>query len=252
MIKIIKIGGNVVDNPLELENFCRDFSSLEGPKILVHGGGAVANKIQEALGRKPLKIEGRRVTDEKTLGVVTMVYSGLCNKTIVSLLQKYGCNALGLSGCDGDCIRASKRGPLGGIDYGYIGDVKPESINKEFFLGLLSAGITPVVCAINHDGKGQLLNTNADTIASSIASALGAELTICFEKDGVLLDLEDPGSLVREISRESYLTLKADGTVSQGMIPKIENAFKAISLGAWGVTIKNSRNLLNDIGTLIR
>ena len=197
-IKVVKIGGNVVDNEAMLQSFCKDFAAMSGPKVLVHGGGVMASAIQEALGQTPVKIEGRRVTDEDTLKVVTMTYAGWCNKHITALLQGCGCNAIGLSGCDASVITASRRAPrllkdgVTKVDYGFVGDVKGESVNTAFINSLLEMGITPVFCAINHDGKGNLLNTNADTIASSVAKALAERfevtLVYCFEKAGVLKD----------------------------------------------------------------
>lgn len=257
-IKVIKIGGNVVDDEQALEAFCRDFAALEGPKVLVHGGGAVANHIQEAMGQKPLKIEGRRVTDEETLKVVTMVYSGWCNKHIVALLQAAGCNAIGLSGCDGSVITARKRAPrtlsdgVTSVDYGYVGDVTPDSVNVPLLKSLADAGLTPVLCAINHDGKGQLLNTNADTVASSVAAALNSELVCCFELDGVLADRNDPTSVIPSISAEDFARMKADGTIADGMIPKIENALGALNGGASSVIIKNATRLSDGSGTIIK
>ena len=255
MIKVTKIGGNVVDDQQALESFCKEFAALEGPKVLVHGGGAVANHIQKALGQEPIKIAGRRVTDAETLKVVTMVYSGLCNKSIAALLQKYGCNAIGLSGCDGNVICAKKRAPLmiegEPVDFGFVGDVTEDSVNADFLNSLIAQGITPVLCAINHDGEGNLLNTNADTIASSVAIALGAELVYCFEKDGVLMDKDDNSSIIPTITYDSYIDLKAKGIIADGMIPKLDNAFKAMSKGAGNVTIKNASNLLNDTGTTL-
>lgn len=256
-IRVVKIGGNVVDDEQALQAFCRDFAAMEGPKVLVHGGGAVASHIQEALGQKPVKIEGRRVTDEETLKVVTMVYSGWCNKHIVALLQAAGCNAIGLSGCDGSVITASKRAPrtlsdgVTKVDYGYVGDVTPGSVNAELLNSLITAGLTPVLCAINHDGAGQLLNTNADTVASSVAAALHSELVCCFELDGVLADRNDPASVIPSISSADFERMKADGTVADGMIPKIENALGALKEGASSVVIKNASRLLEDGGTRI-
>ena len=182
MIKVVKIGGNVVDNEELLRQFCRDFALLEGPKLLVHGGGALASRMQKQLGMEPRMIEGRRVTDEDTLRIVTMVYAGWCNKHISALLQAAGCNALGLSGCDASVITAGRRPPKtlsDGrtlVDYGYVGDVTPASVNSAAIRGFLDSGLVPVFCAINHDGRGNLLNTNADTVASSISAALNAEL----------------------------------------------------------------------------
>lgn len=255
MIKLVKIGGNVVDNPEMLDDFVCKFAQISGPKALVHGGGAVAGKVQEALGIPVVKIQGRRVTDSETLKVVTMVYAGLCNKTIVAKLQSYGCNAIGLAGCDASVITAQKRRPLNidgqEVDFGFVGDVKTSSVNTESILKLLEAGLVPVFCAINHDAKGNLLNTNADTIASSLASALGAELITCFEKRGVLTDINDETSVIPRIDKESYSRLKDSGVIADGMIPKLDNAFKALNEGALSVTIKSAEDLLIDTGTVI-
>ena len=175
MITVVKCGGQVLDDASLFKSFCRDFAALEGPKVLVHGGGALAGKVQKALGMEPVKYEGRRVTDDATLQVVTMVYAGWCNKQMVALLQSFGCNAVGLAGCDGSVITAAKRPPKAlsdgrVVDFGWVGDVTPDSVNADFLRQLLDAGYTPVLCAINHDGAGQLLNTNADTVASSVAA----------------------------------------------------------------------------------
>ena len=257
MIKVVKIGGNVVDKEQDLRSFCRDFAALEGPKVLVHGGGAVASQIQRDLGMEPQMIEGRRVTDEATLKIVSMVYAGWCNKHIVSLLQAEGCNAIGLAGCDGSVIKAQKRAPrilLDGktvVDYGFVGDVTKDSINGQFILQLIEMGLVPVFCAINHDAQGNLLNTNADTIASSIASKLSAQLLYCFEKNGVLYDKDQDDSVIPFINPELFTTLKAEGVIAGGMIPKVENALKALNDGANSVIIKNSGQLLEDKGTKI-
>ena len=256
-IKVVKIGGNVVDDEQALERFCADFAQIAGPKVLVHGGGAVASRIQTALGQTPIKIEGRRVTDEETLKVVTMVYSGWCNKHIVSLLQARGCNALGLSGCDANVVKARRRAPrtlkdgVTVVDYGFVGDVTPVSVNVRVLENFLESGFVPVLCAINHDGEGNLLNTNADTMASSVAAALGASLFCCFELDGVLADRSDPSSVIPVISGEDFEAMKRDGTVADGMIPKIENALNALREGASEVVIKNSSALLRPGGTRV-
>ena len=255
-----------MDDRDALEAFCREFAAVDGAKVLVHGGGVMAGRLQEALGIPVVKIEGRRVTDERTLEVVTMVYAGLCNKTIVALLQKYGCNAIGLSGADGSCVKALKRPPLGVdaqtipsgmasevvpgdpgrrmVDFGLVGDVTPESVNAAFLKMLVEQGLTPVLCAVNHDGAGQLLNTNADTVASSVASALGAELDIVFEKAGVLEDIGDPGSVIPLITPRSFEDLKAAGKIADGMIPKIRNAFAALEAGCPEVRIGRTRVVL--------
>lgn len=216
----------------------------------------MADKVLSALGIEPCKVEGRRITDHQTLDVVTMVYAGLCNKRVTSLLQKWGVNAMGLAGCDGDVIRAQRRGPklIGGtpVDFGEVGDVTPESVNVSLLRKLVEMGITPVLSAINHDGKGALLNTNADTVASAIASALGADLIVCFEKNGVLQDKDNPNSVIESMDRELFSRMKEEGSVADGMIPKLENAFSAIARGAHSVTIRNSDNITMPGGTLIR
>lgn len=286
MIKVIKIGGNVVDNPELLGRFVRDFAAMPGMKILVHGGGVMASQMQKAMGMVPQMVEGRRVTDEETLKVVTMVYAGWCSKNITALLQAEGCNAIGLCGADGNAIKARKRAPLyveslgKEVDYGYVGDVSAESVNAGFIYSLLEKGIVPVFNAINHDGEGNLLNTNADTIASSVAIAMAnyryrsprevcsrceecthcsddgrptheTELIYCFEKDGVLYDKDDDRSVIGEITRGRFEELKKEGIVADGMIPKLTNSFKAIDSGVARVVVKHARNLLNDMGTVL-
>ena len=258
MIQVFKIGGNVVDNPVMLNDFLKDFAEIPGPKVLVHGGGVMASQMQKALGMTPVMIQGRRVTDEETLKVVTMVYAGWCNKTITALLQANGCNAIGLTGADGNAICARRRTPVDVdgqmVDYGFVGDVKPEGVNTVFLKSLLEQGIVPVLCAINHDSQGNLLNTNADTIASSVAIALGegTRLIYCFEKDGVLADKDDDSSVIPHISEKDFTRLKAEGVIADGMIPKLQNAFKAINAGVSSVVIKHARNILNETGTILK
>ena len=287
MINIVKIGGNVVDNPELLKEFVRDFAAMPGMKALIHGGGVMASQMQKSMGMTPVMVEGRRVTDEATLKVVTMVYAGWCNKNITALLQAEGCNAIGLSGADGNAIKARKRPPvhvesLGeDVDYGFVGDVTGDSVNAGFIYSLMERGIVPVFNAINHDGEGNLLNTNADTIASSVAIAMAnyryrsprevccrceecthcsddgrltheTELIYCFEKDGVLYDKDDDGSVIPEIDRERFAELKAEGRVADGMIPKLANSFKAIDSGVARVIIKHARNLNNKKGTVLK
>ena len=286
MIKVVKIGGNVVDNPDLLKEFVKDFAAMPGMKVLVHGGGVMASQMQKSMGMVPVMVEGRRVTDEETLKVVTMVYAGWCNKNITALLQAEGCNAIGLTGADGNSIKASRRAPvyvesLGEkVDYGFVGDVTAESVNARFIYSLLERGVVPVFNAINHDGEGNLLNTNADTIASSVAQALAAykyrsrrdvccrceecthcsddgrlthetELIYCFEKNGVLYDKDDDDSIIAKIDRKRFEELKAEGRVADGMIPKLTNAFKAIDNGVARVIIKHAGNLRNNIGTTL-
>lgn len=251
-LKVIKIGGNVIDNPDALEAFLAKFATIAGAKILVHGGGAIASRTLKTMGIEPVMIEGRRVTDAATLQVVTAVYAGLVNKNIVATLQKYGCNAAGLSGADCNAIVSKKR-PATPIDYGFVGDV--ESVNPQAFGMFLVGGIAPVVCAINHDGRGTLLNTNADTVASSIAIAMSklydTELVMCFEKNGVLYDKDDDNSVISQIDKSLFEQLKAEGKVNAGMLPKLKNAFDAIDAGVSKVVIKNSANLTDETGTTI-
>lgn len=255
MISVVKIGGHVLDDEAQLKAFCRDFAALDGPKVLVHGGGALTTRLQRALGQEPVKIAGRRVTDEATLEVVTMACAGWCNKQIVSLLQAEGCQAAGFSGCDANLIRARRRAPLEidgkVVDFGAVGDVTPASVNVPMLQALLSQGVVPVLSPINHDGEGQLLNTNADTVAASVAAALGAELYLCFEKDGVLANPDDPQSVLPRISKAVFQALKSAGTVSDGMLPKLENAFKALQQGAVQVVIKSASRLLSPVGTVL-
>ena len=258
MIRLYKIGGKVVDDPAALERFCAEFAALDGPKLLVHGGGVRASQVQKALGVEPVRIEGRRVTDAKTLEVVTMVYAGWCNKDIVARLQRHGCNAIGLSGCDGGVITARRRPPVTlsdgvtEVDFGFVGDVTAASVNVQLIRQLLDAGLTPVFCAINHDGAGQLLNTNADTVAAAISVALGAKLFYCFEKNGVLCSLDDDSSVIPSLDVAGYARLKAEGRVADGMIPKLDNAFQALRDGACGVVIRNASRLLEPGGTELK
>lgn len=254
-IKVVKIGGNVVDNPDALARFVEDFFKLPGRKILVHGGGKEATRMSARLDIPTTMIEGRRVTTRETLDVVTMVYAGLVNKRIVSMLQAAGCNAIGLTGADGNAITATRRKPSP-IDYGFVGDIAPEGVNSALISSLLDAGITPVYCAITHDGNGSLLNCNADSIASAVAigaSRVGpTDLIFCFEQPGVMEDLDRPESLIPLITPDVYADLRARGVVNKGMIPKIDNAFAAIDTGVGSVTIKHSDALTSDRGTVIR
>jgi len=246
-LHIIKIGGNVIDNSENLYHFLKDFTALDGYKILVHGGGKVATQLSETLGIEATLVDGRRITDIETLRVVTMVYGGLINKNIVAQLQRFGNNAIGLTGADGDFIRATKR-PVKTIDYGYVGDLNEKSINPENINRLLEANFTPVFCAITHDGEGQLLNTNADTIASALAVALSKNyettLIYCFEKKGVLMDINDEDSVIRNIDPTRYEELKKQQVIHSGMLPKLNNAFTAISCGVKAVVIGRSDELV--------
>lgn len=253
-IRVVKIGGNVVDNPEALSGFLDSFSRLVGPKILVHGGGKEATRLSAALGIETTMIGGRRVTDAQTLDVVTMVYAGLINKRIVAQLQARGVNAIGMSGADANLIRATRR-PAEPIDYGFVGDIDPLDVDDCVISEKLSNGLVPVVCAITHDGDGQLLNCNADSVASSVAIAASriapVDLIFCFEKPGVLADPDDDSSVIAEINRETFEVLRDDGTISRGMLPKIEGALKAIDSGVSEVYIKSADNLLNPMGTVI-
>ncbi len=266
-LNVIKIGGNVIDHPENLKKFLADFAGLKGYKILVHGGGKIATKLAADLGIRSQMVEGRRITDSESLKVVTMVYAGLLNKNIVAGLQREECNAIGLSGADGNLIRAKRR-PLtevfspekGGnihVDYGFVGDLKEDSIDQPGLGKLLEAGFTPVFSAITHDGEGQLLNTNADTIASAIAIAMAKEyetsLIYCFEKAGVLKDVNDEDSLIKAIDPHTYNEYKRQGIISEGMIPKLDNAFEAINKGLKHVFIGKADALSqlneNNFGT---
>lgn len=253
-VTVVKIGGNVVDNPEALGRFVGEFAAMPGHKILVHGGGKEATRLSARLEIPTTMIEGRRVTSRETLDVVTMVYAGLVNKRVVSLLQAAGCDAVGLCGADGDAIRATMR-PKEPIDYGFVGDIAPEGVNARFIDSLLDAGKVPVFCAITHDGEGTLLNCNADSVASALAIGMAgttaADLVYCFEQPGVMEDIDRPDSLIPEITPALYASLKESGVVSKGMIPKIENALRAVELGVSSVTIKHADNLNNTTGTVI-
>ena len=254
-ITVVKIGGNVIDNEVALNRFVEDFAQLPSPKVLIHGGGKLATRLAEKLEIPTTMIEGRRVTDAMTLDVVTMVYAGLINKQVVAKLQAKGCNALGFSGADGNMIPAVKRNPVP-LDYGFVGDIDASKINTQLLGTLLESGVTPVFCAITHDSNGSLLNSNADSVASAVAVASATiaptDLVFCFEKQGVLRDMDDDDSVIPLITRADYPTLRSEGIISKGMIPKIDNAFRAIDEGVASVTIKHSEQLTNaDAGTTI-
>ncbi|WP_461452728.1 acetylglutamate kinase [Mucilaginibacter sp.] len=245
-LHIIKIGGNVIDNSENLHKFLKDFTALDGFKILVHGGGKVATQLSETLGIEAKMVDGRRITDIETLRIVTMVYGGLINKNIVAQLQKFGNNAIGLTGADGNFIRTKKR-PVKTIDYGFVGDIDDKSVDAEGIKRLMEAGFTPVFCAVTHDGDGQLLNTNADTIASALAVSLAklfdTTLIYCFEKQGVLKDINDETSLIKEIDPVYYEELKQQKIIHSGMLPKLDNAFTAINCGVSSVIIGHADKL---------
>ena len=249
MIQVIKIGGGVLENEAQRDAFLRQIAAIEGPKVLVHGGGRLATTMAERLGVETQMIEGRRVTDKETLDIVTMVYGGLVNKQVVAQLQTMGVNAIGLTGVDGGWMKSVKRPIKNGIDYGYVGDVT--EVNGAHLRALLENGLTPVIAPITYSAEGLLLNTNADTVASQTAISLApdVQLTFCFEKTGVLSNPDDESSLIARITPESYTQLKADGIVSGGMIPKIDNAFAAIEHGVQSVRITHASNLQG--GTII-
>ncbi|MCF8275720.1 MAG: acetylglutamate kinase [Flavobacteriales bacterium] len=240
-LQVIKIGGNVIDNASELETVLYSVASIKGPKILVHGGGKLASELSRSMGIEPQMVDGRRITSKQDLEIVTMVYAGLINKNITAQLQAFACNAVGLSGADGNAIASVKR-PVNPINFGLVGDVK--AVNTSFIKVLLDAGITPVFCAITHDETGQLLNTNADTIASELAASMSSyytsELIYCFEKQGVLLNPEDEDSVIPILDEAQYLQLKSDKAIHSGMLPKLDNCFAALAKGVSRVIIGNS------------
>ncbi len=256
-LTIIKVGGAVVEDELQLSQLLRDFSAIEGHKVLVHGGGRKATKMAERLGIETKMVNGRRITDAEMLEVVTMVYGGLVNKNLVARLQANGVNALGLTGADGDAIRSHRRPPLvidgSSVDYGFVGDV--DYGNGDMLNRLIEAGITPVMAPLTHDGEGHILNTNADTIASETAKALApyydVTLIFSFEKKGVLSNSDDEESVIPRITREDFERYKADGTVSGGMLPKIENALAAVDAGVCRVIITHATAIDGLHGTVI-
>ena len=231
-LRIVKIGGQVIDQKQALQRFLQDFALLPDKKILVHGGGKKATALLERLAIRPRMVDGRRITDKETLEIVQMVYAGLINKDIIAALQSCKCRALGLSGADLDLIRAVKR-EAGTIDYGFVGDVC--AIDSHMIGQLLNLGITAVFCSLSHDGDGQILNTNADTIATELAMALATfydvELIFCFEKNGVLRDMQDACSVIPTLTMTAYQQLRKEKIISSGMIPKIDNAFRALNKG---------------------
>lgn len=237
-LKIIKIGGNIINNENELYAFLEKFAALEGPKVLVHGGGKLATSLSQQMNVKVNIKEGRRITDAATLDIITMSYAGKINKQIVARLQAHQCNAIGFSGADGNTIVATKR-PVKEIDYGFVGDI--QNVHTETLDLLLNNHITPVFCAITHDAQGQLLNTNADTIASELAIAFSkshqVSLYYCFEKPGVLTSIDDENSIIKNITTKSYKTLINQGVITDGMIPKLDNCFYAIQHNVHNVCI---------------
>ena len=263
IINIVKVGGGVVEDATSLVRLLNQFASLEGRKVLVHGGGRLATSMAASLGIESRMVGGRRITDERMLEVVTMVYGGLVNKRIVAGLQAKGVKAIGLTGADGDIIRSHKRplkrvkmddGTEQMVDFGFVGDV--DKVDARLLSSLIESGNVPVVAPLTHDGEGNILNTNADTIASSVAQALAeyyeVTLTFCFEKAGVLRDANDEGSVIPRVNEEQASRLIAEGIIAGGMIPKIENAFDALRKGVRQVVITHSDNIDGSRGTTIK
>lgn len=251
-LTVIKVGGKIVEEEATLQQLLSDFAAISGYKVLVHGGGRSATKLAAQLGIESRLVNGRRITDADTLKVVTMVYGGLVNKNIVAGLQAHGVNALGLTGADMDVIRSAKR-PVKDIDYGYVGDVK--QANGALLADLIRKGIVPVMAPLTHDGAGNMLNTNADTIAGETAKALApyfdVTLTFCFEKKGVLADENNDDSVIPHINHAEFEKLVADGVIQGGMIPKLENSFQAIEAGVKQVVITLASAIATDGGTRI-
>jgi acetylglutamate kinase len=244
VLHIIKIGGNIIDDETKLSSFLNDFAAVPDKKILVHGGGKLATKLAESMHIPQQMVDGRRITDAETLKIVTMVYAGYINKNIVAQLQAHNCNAIGLSGADGNAILAHKR-KKGNIDYGFAGDV--DAINTSLFSNLLNQGHAIVVAPITHDKNGQLLNTNADTIAQELARSLSklyaVQLIYSFEKSGVLLDTNDDNTVIASINPAYYAQLKSEQKIFAGMIPKLDNAFTALQQGVKKVIIGKAEQL---------
>jgi acetylglutamate kinase len=255
---IVKIGGNVLDNPAALDIFLHDFASIREPKILIHGGGKIATNLGNQLGIESNYINGRRITDAATLDLVTMVYGGLVNKQIVAKLQHLGCNALGVTGADGNMISATRR-PVKDVDYGFVGDIRPEGVNTALLHFLLKQNTIPVFAPLTH-ADGKMLNTNADTIASVLAVALSkhfdVRLVFCFEKKGVLRNVMDPDSVIRHLPKKLYDELLPQQVFADGILPKLENAYAAIGAGVKEVLIGEAVDLIKNtgmetVGTLI-
>ncbi len=247
---VIKIGGNVLDNPDALANFLNDFAAIKEPKILIHGGGKIATKLGTQLGIESNYVNGRRITDAATLDLVTMVYGGLVNKQIVSFLQKLGCNAMGITGADGNMIAATKR-PVKDIDYGFVGDIKPDGVNTSLMFFLLKQNVVPVFAPLTHS-DGTMLNTNADTIASVLSVAMSkhfdVRLIFCFEKKGVLMDVNKDDSVITHLPRKLYDELLQKDVFADGILPKLENAYNAINAGVKEVLIGEATDLLKNTG----
>src|SRR5665213_222836 len=250
LLYVIKTGGNVIDDETALNTFLKSFSSINEKKILVHGGGKIATSIGDKLGIQSKYIDGRRITDSETIDLVTMVYGGLVNKKIVATLQSMQCNAIGLSGADANVLPAVKR-PVKTIDYGWVGDANSDDINPLTWQLFLDNKMTPVVAPLTHDNHGHILNTNADTMASVLSISLSklydVKLVYCFEKNGVLLDINDDISSIAQLNKKYYKELKDEKKLFAGILPKIENAFDAIDSGVNSVFIGNSDQLLQLI-----
>ena len=253
-LTIVKVGGAVVEDEAQLAQLLKDFCAIEGQKILVHGGGRRATKVAERLGIETKMVEGRRITDEQMLEVVTMVYGGLVNKHVVASLQALGADAIGLTGADGDVIRSVKRPLKNSIDYGFVGDVK--KVDGAKIAHFIKKGLIPVIAPLTHDGQGNILNTNADTMASETAKSLAelydVTLIFSFEKKGVLSCPDDDESVIPVITREDFERYKADGTISGGMLPKIENALAAVEAGVSQVIITLATAIDGQHGTIIK
>ena len=251
-LTLIKVGGKIVEEPETLQQLLQDFSTIEGYKVLVHGGGRSATKIASQLGIESKMVNGRRITDAEMLKVVTMVYGGLVNKNIVAGLQALNINALGLTGADMNIMRSDKR-PVKDVDYGFVGDVK--EVNADLLASLIKQGIVPVLAPLTHDKQGHMLNTNADTIAGEAAKALAKHfdvtLMFCFEKKGVLLDENNDDSVIPEIDRTAFQKYVKDGVIQGGMIPKLENAYQAIDAGVKQVIITKASEIHKDSGTRV-
>lgn len=253
-LTVIKVGGKIVEEEASLQQLLHDFASVDGYKVLVHGGGRSATKIASQLGIESKMVNGRRITDAETLKVVTMVYGGLVNKNIVAGLQKCHVNALGLTGADMDVMRSEKR-PVKDIDYGFVGDVK--QVNAALLTDLIKKGVVPVMAPLTHDGQGNMLNTNADTIAGETAKALAeyfdVTLVFCFEKKGVLADENDDDSVIPQLTAGDFERYVAEGVIQGGMIPKLENSFEAIRAGVTEVVIKLASAIADPLaGTRIK
>jgi len=255
-LTVIKIGGNIVDNEQSLQAFLSTYAKIQGPKVLVHGGGKLATRLAAQLGIETQMVNGRRITDEQMLPVAVMVYAGLINKQITAQLQARNCDAIGISGADARLIQSHKRA-IAPVNYGFVGDFQSTDVNIDRLKQLIDIGLCPVFSAITADREGQLLNTNADTIASNIAIALAntyqVSLVYCFERKGVLQNINDENSVISSIDKTSFAQLKQEGVIADGMLPKIENALAAINQGVNKVCIKQAEDLLdNTAGTTIQ